>query len=121
MFTTNGQTGVWKQYQPGKPRHHYVRGSTLPVGRWSFTMAPCGSGALMAAGSIGYRILNDDTWSFNFTYFPSKWSSKTVNHDAWGEWNEDKSDNVVIPQLGGVTMARISDGDLKGVIMFGGV
>jgi hypothetical protein len=49
-------------------------------------MASCGNGVLMAGGSIGYRVCTDDTWTFNATVFPSKWTTAAVNHDAYGEW-----------------------------------
>jgi hypothetical protein len=71
----------WQQSQPG-----VARPGPKPAGRWSFQMASCGNGVLMAGGSIGYRVCTDDTWTFNATVFPSKWTTAAVNHDAYGEW-----------------------------------
>jgi hypothetical protein len=34
---------------------------TVPPGRWSYQLAACGTGALMASGSTGYRVCTDDT------------------------------------------------------------
>lgn len=112
MFTS----GVWKEYQPGRSNV-----DPLPTGRWSFQMAACGQGALMLGGSTGYRIEQNDTWTFNFTYFPSVWSTSSVNHDAWGEWSRQRKTGQVLPPLGGMMMARIDDGNMQGVVNFGGL
>ena len=48
--TTRDFRGSWKQSQPG-----VARPGPKPTGRWSFQIASCGKGALMAGGSIGYR------------------------------------------------------------------
>jgi hypothetical protein len=102
----------WKQWQPGTSKT-----IASPPGRWSFMMAPCGTGALMATGSIGYRVEISDTWIFNFTHYPSIWTSETINHDAYGDWTQ-QSPTQNPGELGGVLMARVKG---QGVILFGGV
>lgn len=61
---------AWQQSQPA-----VANPTPKPAGRWSFQLASCGSGTLMAGGSIGYRICTDDTWTFNATVFPSIWTT----------------------------------------------
>lgn len=61
----------WQQSQPA-----IANPGPKPAGRWSFQLASCGTGTLMAGGSIGYRICADDTWTFNATIFPSPWTTK---------------------------------------------
>lgn len=108
MYTEAG----WKQVQPGTSK-----ATASPPGRWSFMMAPCGTGALMATGSIGYRIETSDTWIFNFTHYPSVWTTDEINHDAYGDWTEQlPAQNP--GELGGVMMARVKG---QGVLLFGGV
>lgn len=45
----------------------------MPPGRWSYQMAACGSGALMATGSTGYRVCTDDTWVWDPAPVKSAW------------------------------------------------
>lgn len=110
MYTEAG----WKQSQPGSSSHEATQ---TPPGRWSFQMAPCGLGALMATGSIGYRIETSDAWIFNFTHYPNVWTTDEINHDAYGDWTEQKPETNP-GEIGGAMMAR-SKG--QGVILFGGV
>jgi len=115
MYTTAG----WKQSQPGSS-HPGPR----PAGRWSFMMAPCGLGALMSTGSIGYRIEASDTWTFNFTHFPSPWTGPSpkgfFNRDAYGDWAEQAPAEHPC-ELGGAMLARVQVGNQRGVLLFGGV
>jgi len=120
MASKDGGYG-WQQSQPGS-----ADATPKPAGRWSFQLASCGQGTLMATGSIGYRICTDDTWTFNATVTPSIWTTDKINHDAIGEWTRHTPPStppVVTPgYLGGAGLARVNDGDaLKGVLLFGGV
>lgn len=69
MQANDGKLG-WQKSQPA-----VADPPPKPAGRWSFQIASCGAGTLMAGGSIGYRICADDTWTFNATVFPSVWTS----------------------------------------------
>ena len=91
----------------------------VPPGRWSYQLAPCGSGVLMATGSTGYRVCTDDTWVWDPKTVPSPWGP---SHDQNGTW-------TVVPQaganhpghLGGAGMAAVYGGGLDGVLLFGGI
>ena len=112
---TAGAGFGWKQSQPGTSA---VAGQPRPVGRWSFQLASCGRGTLMATGSIGYRVCSDDTWVFNATVTESVWGA---DHNAVGIWTQQLPE--VHPSfMAGAMMARVNDASLgKGVIAFGGV
>ena len=92
-------------------------------------MAACGSGALMATGSTGYRVCTNDTWTWDPAPVKSAWGP---SHDQNGSWTMQKPQNGAQEgpgHLGGAAMAKITD--LKstsptvragsGVLLFGGI
>ena len=63
----------------------------MPPGRWSYQMAACGSGALMATGSTGYRVCTDDTWVWDPAPVKSAWceTAHRFSH-AWRRFSVDE-------------------------------
>lgn len=97
----------------------------LPPGRWSFQMAACGTGALMATGSTGYRVCTDDTWTWNPAPIKSAWGP---SHDQNGSWTM-QAPATKPGHLGGAAMATITNlnnvfptvSSDSGVLLFGGI
>jgi hypothetical protein len=107
---------VWRQVVPVQTQTT-VPPLGLPAGRWSYQMAACGSGAIMATGSTGYRVCTDDTWVWDPTPVKSPWGPL---QDQNGSWTQQQPP-VHPTNLGGAGMARVHDASHSGVLLFGGI
>ena len=72
----------------------------------------------MSTGSTGYRVCTDDTWVWDPTTIASPWGP---SHDQNGTWTQQHPSGAHPGHLGGAGMAAVDDGDVAGVLLFGGI
>jgi len=98
----------------GDFRWQELQNYPAPRGRWCMNAASCGSGVLIAGGSIDYRVSSNETWQWKPNVLESVWGPE---HDSLGEW--ERVDTAPVANSGYASSGYDMDGQ-SGMLVFGG-